>query len=324
MALDGDRASAMLCRVADRRARAAEGTEGARQRERGMDIETVAQNVGALAAEFARQRGDRQRRRTLDPADFARLAQAGFLLTGVPMADAGLWETVPRSIRPIAELLRTLGGGDSSVALVCAMHPAVLSFWLATPRVPTPAQAAWDAQRGRVTRQRHVSTVTLGAWASLCCIHWAQLVACSLPHIQSSPPRSEHTSRPRRRRKARRSLGAQQLHPSLEPTLPIAPAADIFDAVLRQAVDPAQGVDGAAGVRQEVVREAVRLKAKEHEAALDNVAVKKGVAEFMEHAADASSLRGMDYEAEADFKHASGRTHIKVKKKRSFWGLLFG
>jgi alkylation response protein AidB-like acyl-CoA dehydrogenase len=124
-----------------------------------LDGDTVAREVGELAAEFARQRGERQRRRHLDPADFARLAGAGFPLTGVPAAEGGLWEGVPRSTRLVAELLRTLAGGDSSVALVSAMHPAVLSFWLATPRVPAPFQEAWDAQRRRVSR-----TVLDGAW----------------------------------------------------------------------------------------------------------------------------------------------------------------
>jgi hypothetical protein len=42
-------------------------------------------NVAAIAAEFAAARGDRIQRRTLSRIDFDRLADAGFLLTGVPV-----------------------------------------------------------------------------------------------------------------------------------------------------------------------------------------------------------------------------------------------
>jgi hypothetical protein len=52
--------------------------------------------------------------------------------------------------RPLCELLRTLAHGDSSVALVCAMHPTVLSFWLTNPQVPDPFQAAWESQRRHI------------------------------------------------------------------------------------------------------------------------------------------------------------------------------
>lgn len=124
-----------------------------------MNARTILDNVGELAAQFAAARSARQRRRTLDAADFARLGEAGFLLTGVPVDQGGIWESVARSTRPICGMLRTLAHGDSSVALVAAMHPAVLGFWLATPEAPAPYQQAWDAQR------RHVcQTACEGAW----------------------------------------------------------------------------------------------------------------------------------------------------------------
>ena len=123
------------------------------------ETRTVARAIGALAEEFAAQRPERQRRRHLDPEDFRRLGEAGFRRTGVPLAEGGLWQSVPRTTRPVAELLRTLARGDPAVALVCAMHPAVLSFWLATPEVDPESQAAWDAQRRRVSR-----AVLDGAW----------------------------------------------------------------------------------------------------------------------------------------------------------------
>jgi alkylation response protein AidB-like acyl-CoA dehydrogenase len=111
-----------------------------------MNAATVLDNVRAVSDSFAADRKARQPRRHLDAADFARLREAGFLLTGVPEGKGGLWSSVAESTRPICEILRTLARGDASVALVSSMHPAVLSFWLATPRVDPAQQQAWDAQ----------------------------------------------------------------------------------------------------------------------------------------------------------------------------------
>jgi alkylation response protein AidB-like acyl-CoA dehydrogenase len=115
--------------------------------------------VQEIATQFAQQRRERQARRTLDPADFARLASAGFLLSGVPIEQGGLWATTARSTRLVCELVRTLARGDSSVALVCAMHPTVLGFWLATPTAPEPFATAWDEQRRAIFQ-----TALDGAW----------------------------------------------------------------------------------------------------------------------------------------------------------------
>jgi alkylation response protein AidB-like acyl-CoA dehydrogenase len=103
-----------------------------------MDAATVYENICALAAEFATERRERQQRRELVASDFARLREAGFLLTGVPVDHGGIWESVSGSARPICEMLRTLAHSDSSLALVCAMHPAVLNFWMATAQAPAP------------------------------------------------------------------------------------------------------------------------------------------------------------------------------------------
>ncbi len=112
-----------------------------------MEANEILQEVRRIADGFAAERRDRQRRRELDRADFAKLASAGFLLTGVPAKAGGLFESVPRSTRTIAEMLRAIAHGDASVALVSSMHPAVLIFWLATDKVDERHQAAWDAQR---------------------------------------------------------------------------------------------------------------------------------------------------------------------------------
>ena len=114
------------------------------------DAALVVDSVKRIAREFANQRRQRQLRRELDLKDFAALRDAGFLLTGVPAEQGGLWVDLARSTRQIAEILRALARGDSSVALVSAMHPAVLSFWLSTSRVPAPYADAWLAQRAQV------------------------------------------------------------------------------------------------------------------------------------------------------------------------------
>jgi alkylation response protein AidB-like acyl-CoA dehydrogenase len=59
----------------------------------------------------------------------------------------GLWRSVAETTRPICEVLRTLAAADPSVALVSAMHPSVLGFWLAQPN---EGSAAWSAQREAV------------------------------------------------------------------------------------------------------------------------------------------------------------------------------
>jgi alkylation response protein AidB-like acyl-CoA dehydrogenase len=106
-----------------------------------VQYKEVLEGVTALASEFATQRKERQGRVALVKEDFDRLAGSGFLLTGVPAAMGGLWEGVAATTRPASELLRALARADSSVALVSSMHPAVLSFWLATPAVGEEAAA---------------------------------------------------------------------------------------------------------------------------------------------------------------------------------------
>jgi alkylation response protein AidB-like acyl-CoA dehydrogenase len=124
-----------------------------------MDAGAVLDDIGRIAARFAADRPERQGRHQLDPVDFDDLAGAGFLLTGVGTRQGGLFDSVRASTRPIAEILRTLARGDPSVALVCSMHPAVLSFWLAPDEVPAPHRAAWAEQRDSLT-----ALAANGAW----------------------------------------------------------------------------------------------------------------------------------------------------------------
>src|SRR5262245_16314818 len=103
-----------------------------------MKADTAIEKVRRLHVRLDPERAERQERRALVPADFDALRDAGFLLVGVPVDQGGLWESVPRSARLVCEMLRALGRGDSSVALVSAMHPSVLGFWLSTPEAPEP------------------------------------------------------------------------------------------------------------------------------------------------------------------------------------------
>lgn len=102
--------------------------------------------IQAISDAFASDRLARQRRRELDPADFNQLREAGFPLTAVPLEMGGLWDSLAGSARPVAQLLRTLAHADSSLALVSAMHPSILSPWLASTAI-ADGDDAWQAQR---------------------------------------------------------------------------------------------------------------------------------------------------------------------------------
>ncbi len=107
----------------------------------------LASDIADIADEWRADRPERQARRSLDPADFERLAKAGFLHVAVPEESGGLWRSVAETTRPICETLRTIAAADPSVALVASMHPAVLGFWLARPDETRPQ---WTEQRAAV------------------------------------------------------------------------------------------------------------------------------------------------------------------------------
>ena len=107
----------------------------------------LATGLADIASEWRSNRPERQTRRGLDPADFERLAESGFLQVAVPNESGGLWRSVAETTRPICTALRTLAAADPSVALVASMHPAVLGFWLARP---DQAQSDWTEQREAV------------------------------------------------------------------------------------------------------------------------------------------------------------------------------
>jgi alkylation response protein AidB-like acyl-CoA dehydrogenase len=103
--------------------------------------------IVALSSTWRPQRAERQQRRALERADFDALAGTGFLLSAVPADQGGCWESVAASTRPVCAQLRVLATADASVALVAAMHPAVLGYWLGTGDATQPA---WEEQRRAV------------------------------------------------------------------------------------------------------------------------------------------------------------------------------
>jgi alkylation response protein AidB-like acyl-CoA dehydrogenase len=117
--------------------------------------------VTALAAAWRNDRRERQARRHLDPADFARLHETGFLRVVVPESRGGLWRSVAETTRPIASALRTLASADPSVALVSSMHPAVVGFWLSRADATAPAWVAqFDAVVATVEAGKQWGTIT--------------------------------------------------------------------------------------------------------------------------------------------------------------------
>jgi alkylation response protein AidB-like acyl-CoA dehydrogenase len=108
---------------------------------------TTLATLTAIADEWRSERSERLPRRRLDPTDFDRLRSAGLTLLPVPVDQGGAWRDVASSVRPICEALRVLAAGDPSPTLVSAMHPAVLSFWLANDDA---GHDLWEQQRRAV------------------------------------------------------------------------------------------------------------------------------------------------------------------------------
>ena len=116
-----------------------------------MSLDSLPESARALAARFAEQAAERATRRALDPGDFDALIAADYLLCAVPEAHGGWFHSLSATVRPLCDSLRILAGGDGCVALVAAMHPAVLVYWcLDEKRPPSQYAEAWSAQRARV------------------------------------------------------------------------------------------------------------------------------------------------------------------------------
>ena len=105
-----------------------------------------ADGIDELASEWRTDRPNRQARRGLDPDDFDRLAEAGFLHVVVPEEMGGLWRSVAETTRPICEVLRTLaaawilrrvGGLDASVG------PRILARARTDAGQPGPSSERW-------------------------------------------------------------------------------------------------------------------------------------------------------------------------------------
>lgn len=100
-----------------------------------------------IADAWRAERAERFARIGLDSADFQRLRAAGLTLLPVPVAHGGEWIDVATSVRAICDALRVLAAADPAPALVSAMHPAVLAFWLANQ---AEGCGAWEQQQEAV------------------------------------------------------------------------------------------------------------------------------------------------------------------------------
>ena len=126
------------------------------------ESQQVIRDLASVAAGFSKDVISRQRRRQLDPYDFDKLKETGFLLTGVPADQGGLWKGPARSARAYSQMVRTIAHGDPSVALVASMHPAVTGFFLGVESVDDEP-VAWRVQRQWViesAREHWWGTVT--------------------------------------------------------------------------------------------------------------------------------------------------------------------
>jgi len=100
-----------------------------------------------IAERWRAQRSERLARTELMAADFDDLRAAGLTRLAVPAAQGGEWRDAATSQRAVCEALRFLAAADASPALVSAMHPAVLAFWLANE---DSTSETWSAQRDAV------------------------------------------------------------------------------------------------------------------------------------------------------------------------------
>ncbi len=94
-------------------------------------MKSLADKISQISTDFAAQRSQRQLLTRLNRDDFQLLKDAQYPLVVLPENEGGFWKSFEQSTRSICNLLRTLAQGDSSLALVSAMHPAVVSYWLA-------------------------------------------------------------------------------------------------------------------------------------------------------------------------------------------------
>ena len=123
-----------------------------------MDDVVVA--VDEIGRSWRAERADRMSRRHLEQVDFERLRDAGLLRAIVPRDHGGGWLSSAESARALCAMYRALAGADPSVALVSAMHPAVLCYWL---RAPNPGDSTWTRQREAV----FASAVAGAHWATI-------------------------------------------------------------------------------------------------------------------------------------------------------------
>jgi alkylation response protein AidB-like acyl-CoA dehydrogenase len=115
-----------------------------------LAVDEIMSNIQSLSDSFAKERSSRQLRRNLHQEDFESIKNAGYLFLTIPDEMGGHYQSLKQSVRQICESLRILAQGDSSVALVSSMQPAVLANWLEHKSVPSQFQNDWIEQRNSI------------------------------------------------------------------------------------------------------------------------------------------------------------------------------
>ncbi len=115
-----------------------------------MSSSDILAAIEVLADKWVCERGERFQRRHLERIDFDAVAETGYLRLIVPVEFGGEWVSLSETGPIIVDAVTRLARGDQSVALVAAMHPAVLIFWAGASEAPEPWTAAWEAQRAEV------------------------------------------------------------------------------------------------------------------------------------------------------------------------------
>jgi len=78
------------------------------------------------------------------------------------------------------------------------------------------------------------------------------------------------------------------------------------------------GVEGRDDIIVAAQREGLRLEAKRREGLMDSSRAEQEMDQFIEQAKDLCSTRNLDFEADADFQRASGKTRVTVRRKKRF------
>ena len=89
---------------------------------------------------------------------------------------------------------------------------------------------------------------------------------------------------------------------------------DIITYAMKQLV----GFEGHEEIVIAAQREGLRLEAKRREGLMDSSNAQREMDQFIEQAKDLAATRDIDFDLDADFQRASGKTRVTVRRKKRF------